>query len=233
MIDKKAFRSLSYGLYVVGAAANGVRAGCVVNTFAQVTSAPAQVSVAINKENATTGVIRAAGRFTAVALDEETPMELIGTFGFHTSADTDKFGAWQSAQDEAGMPYLAEHAAARFSAKVVSELDLGTHVLFVGEVTEAEPAGGAAPMTYAYYHQVKGGKTPPKASSYEGPAEPAVEQPAVEQPAAAEAPADAALKRVGWRCMLCGYIEWVDELPDDFVCPICGAGKEMFERIEE
>lgn len=227
MVDKKAFRSLSYGLYIVGAAADRKRAGCVVNTFAQVTSAPAQVSVAINKENYTTGIIREAGCFTAVALDESVPMEMIGTFGFHSSADTDKFASWACAEDEAGMPYPTEHTAARFSARVVSELDLGTHVLFVGEVTEAEPTGTVPPMTYAYYHQVKGGKTPPKASSYEGPAETAAEpQPSAEEAAAAP-------KRVGWRCMLCGYIEWTDELPDDFVCPICGAGKDMFERIEE
>lgn len=228
MIDKKAFRSLSYGVYVVGAVADGRRAGCIVNTFAQVTSSPAQVSVAINKENFTTGVIRAAGRFTAVALDESAPMEMIGTFGFHTSVDTDKFAQWDSAEDEAGMPYPTVHTAARFSAKVVGELDLGSHVLFVGEVTEAAATGGVAPMTYAYYHQVKGGKTPPKASSYEGP-----ETPSPEAGAAGDAAGASAPKRVGWRCTLCGYIEWVDELPDDFVCPICGAGKELFERIEE
>lgn len=227
MIDKKAFRALSYGVYVVSAAADGKQAGCIVNTFAQVTSSPAQVSVAINKENFTTGVIREAGCFTTVALDESAPMELIGTFGFHTSADTDKFAQWEHAEDEAGMPYPTVHGAARFSAKVIGELDLGTHVLFVGEVTEAETMGTVPPMTYAYYHQVKGGKTPPKASSYEGP------DTASDVEAKPEAAEGGAPKRVGWRCMLCGYIEWVDELPDDFKCPICGAGKEMFERVEE
>lgn len=93
-------------------------------------------------------------------------MELIGTFGFRSSKDLDKFATCETAFDASGMPYVAEQACARFSARVVQEVDLGTHVLFVGEVEEAERLCAEAPMTYAYYHQVKGGKTPPKASSY-------------------------------------------------------------------
>ena len=224
MFDKQAFHSLSYGMYVIGARFDNRDYGCVANTFAQVTSSPLQVSVALNKENATTAAVRAAGRFTASCLSEQTDMQLIGTFGFHTSTELDKFAQHASARDEAGMPYLAEQCCAWFSAKVVAELDLGTHVLFVGEVEEcAKVADAAAPMTYAFYHQVKGGKTPPKASSYLGDeqvsATPA-ESNETEQPT------------VAWRCTICGYMEYVDELPDDFVCPVCGVGKEFFERVE-
>ena len=168
--------------------------------------------------------VRQAGRFTASCLSERADMQLIGTFGFHTSTKLDKFAQHASARDEAGMPYVAEQCCAWFSAKVVSELDLGTHVLFVGEVQEcAKVADAAAPMTYAFYHQVKGGKTPPKASSYLGEEQPAgvpAESNGVEQP------------KVAWRCTICGHMEYVDELPDDFVCPVCGVGKEFFERVE-
>lgn len=151
-------------------------------------------------------------------------MQLIGTFGFHTSTELDKFAQHATARDEAGMPYVAEQCCAWFSAKVVSELDLGTHVLFVGEVQEcAKVADAAAPMTYAFYHQVKGGKTPPKASSYLGE----------EQSAVASAESNGAEQpKVAWRCTICGHMEYVDELPDDFVCPVCGVGKEFFERVE-
>lgn len=65
-------------------------------------------------------------------------MELIGTFGFRSSKDLDKFATCETAFDASGMPYVAEQACARFSARVVQEVDLGTHVLFVGEVEEAE-----------------------------------------------------------------------------------------------
>ena len=224
MFDKKAFHSLSYGMYVIGTRFDDKDYGCVANTFAQVTSSPLQVSVALNKENATTAAVRQAGRFTASCLSEQADMQLIGTFGFHTSTELDKFAQHASARDESGLPYVAEQCCAWFSAKVVSELDLGTHVLFVGEVEEcATVADAAAPMTYASYHQVKGGKTPPKASSYLGE----------EQPAAAPAESSAAEQpKVAWRCTICGHMEYVDELPDDFVCPVCGVGKEFFERVE-
>ena len=211
-------------MYVIGARCDGRDYGCVANTFAQVTSSPLQVSVALNKENATTAAVRQAGRFTASCLSERADMQLIGTFGFHTSTELDKFAQHASARDEAGMPYVAEQCCAWFSAKVVSELDLGTHVLFVGEVQEcAKVADAAAPMTYAFYHQVKGGKTPPKASSYLGEEQPVgvpAESNGGEQP------------KVAWRCTICGHMEYVDELPDDFVCPVCGVGKEFFERVE-
>lgn len=224
MFDKQAFHSLSYGMYVIGTRFDNRDYGCVANTFAQVTSSPLQVSVALNKENATTAAVRQAGRFTASCLSEQADMQLIGTFGFHTSTELDKFAQHASARDEAGMPYVAEQCCAWFSAKVVSELDLGTHVLFVGEVQEcAKVADAAAPMTYAFYHQVKGGKTPPKASSYLGDDESAaapVESNGADQP------------KIAWRCTICGHMEYVDELPDDFVCPVCGVGKEFFERVE-
>ncbi|WP_366517942.1 flavin reductase [uncultured Senegalimassilia sp.] len=224
MFDKQAFHSLSYGMYVIGTRCDGRDYGCVANTFAQVTSSPLQVSVALNKENATTAAVRQAGRFTASCLSEQADMQLIGTFGFHTSTELDKFAQHASARDEAGMPYVAEQCCAWFSAKVVAELDLGTHVLFVGEVQEcAKVADAAAPMTYAFYHQVKGGKTPPKASSYLGD----------EQPAAAPAESNGTEQpKIAWRCTICGHMEYVDELPDDFVCPVCGVGKEFFERVE-
>lgn len=224
MFDKQAFHSLSYGMYVIGTCLDNRDYGCVANTFAQVTSSPLQVSVALNKENATTAAVRQAGRFTASCLSEQADMQLIGTFGFHTSTELDKFAQHASARDEAGMPYVAEQCCAWFSAKVVSELDLGTHVLFVGEVQEcAKVADAAAPMTYAFYHQVKGGKTPPKASSYLGDDQSAaalVESNGADQP------------KIAWRCTICGHMEYVDELPGDFVCPVCGVGKEFFERVE-
>ncbi|WP_283169736.1 flavin reductase [Curtanaerobium respiraculi] len=219
-MDTKAFRSVSYGLYIVGAkGADGNRAGCVVNTFAQVTSIPTQASVAINKENATCAAVRESGRFTVAVLDETATMDLIGTFGFHTSTDTDKFAACESGVDGEGTPYVSEHACSRFSVKVSNTLDVGTHILFIGTVEEAEVLSSETPMTYAFYHQVKGGKTPPKASSYQPDEEAAI-------------PAGDASKRTAWRCTICGHVEYADELPDDFMCPICGAGKSLFERVE-
>lgn len=233
-VDKKAFRSLSCGLYIVTAQSASMRAGCVVNTFVQVTSSPAQASIAINKENATTAVIVESSMFEVSVLAQDAPMELIGRFGFHTSVDTDKFTDTRIALDDEGVPYVAEHAVAHFLVKVKETLDLGTHLFVMGEVVQAETLLDAEPMTYAYYHQVKGGKTPPKASSYEGrDVLSASDAQAMENDGFSEMPSgDGAHPKIAWRCTVCGHIEYADELPDDFTCPICGVGKALFERIE-
>ena len=221
MLDTKAFRSLNYGVYVIGSQSGSQKAGCVVNTLVQVTSKPPRVTVAVNKDNVTSEVVRAAGAFSAVVLAESAPMEMIGTFGFRTSADTDKFDEWPSAVDAQGMPYPTDHAVARFSAKVVDEVDLGSHVLFVADVVESEVLSDAPAMSYAYYHAVKGGKTPPKASSFD-PEDEEAPVPTVDEGG-----------RIGWKCQVCGHVEWVDELPEGYVCPVCGVGADMFERISE
>ncbi len=248
-MDTKAFRSLSYGMYLISSGDEEGRAGCIVNTFAQVTSKPARASVAVNKENATADVIRRTGRYAASVLGESAPMELIGRFGFRSSADFDKFGPTVYAVDSFGLPTVTEHAVACFTVKVIETIDAGSHWLFLGEVEDARVLRDETPMTYAYYHLVKGGKTPPKASSYvadEAPAPQADKSGAEDAPAPAsdaaaeaapEAADDAAAGKPGtstWKCLLCGYEVTVegDELPADFTCPMCGAGRDMFERVK-
>lgn len=226
MVDRKAFHTLSYGVYIVAAQADDLRAGCVVNTFQQVTSSPAQVSVAVNKDNATADVIRKAGRFTAAVLDETAPMELIGRFGFHTSTEIDKFADTAFAVDAAGQPYVTEHAAAWASVRVDHTVDMGSHWVFLGEAEEAGVLSKEPPMTYAFYRQVKGGKTPPKASSYDATEASGAPEAAPEQPAATKGTSK-------WECQICGYVIEVegDALPADFTCPVCGAGPDQFTRI--
>lgn len=210
MIDLKAFFPLSYGLYLVSARDGDTVAGCTVNTLAQVTAVPARMTVAVHKDNFTTSVIRKSGFFTGVALAQTASMELIGAFGFRSSRDGNKFEGYETRTDENGVPYVAEQTVSRLSCKVISELDLGTHVLFLGEVTGAECLAASEPMTYAYYHKVKNGVTPPKASSYQPPVP----------------------KAKGFRCTVCGYILEADSLPDDLICPICHQGAEKFVPIE-
>ena len=209
-MDLQAFFKMSYGLYVVSSSDREHRSGCVVNTLTQVTAEPPKLMVAVNKDNFTTGIIRKAGYFAGTAFGVGADMLQIGHFGFKSGRDFDKFADIPFAVDENGMPYPTAHMVARFSCKVVQELDVGTHILFVGEVTGAEKMAGEEPMTYAYYHQVKKGKTPKNASSY--------------QP---EAP-----KVKGWRCTVCGYEYQGAELPEGFTCPICGVDAGRFEKIE-
>lgn len=254
MLDTKAFRKASYGVYLVTAAKSGANFGCVINTFVQVTSKPAQASIAINKENATTAAVLESGYFGVSILAQDAPMELIGRFGFKTSTEVDKFAetAWHGG--EAGVPVVTDHAVATLVFKVVQTLDVGTHMLVIGEAIDAQVLDAVAePLSYAYYHLVKGGKTPSKASSYEGavqaaasaegdaaagveaddPVVASVEAGYPDATAATAAADDAVVKpKYAWQCTICGHIEYVEELPGDFACPLCGVGKEMFERIE-
>lgn len=168
VMDKTAFFTMPSGLYVVSAVADGLRAGCVINTAVQVTSAPPRISIAVNKENVTSGVIASAKAFALTVIDQTADMLYIGNFGFRTSSDYDKFAKYETHETALGMPYVPEHAAALFSCRLIDTVDVGTHLLFIGEVEDAERLSGEAPLTYDYYHKVLKGKTPPKASSYQG-----------------------------------------------------------------
>lgn len=237
MIDNAAFRTLSYGLFIIGGRSDDACAGCIANTFQQVTSEPLQVSVTLNKQNCTTTTIQQSGRFTASVLSEKASMELIGRFGFQSSNEVDKFQGIAGGKDEAGIPYVTECCVAWFSVRVVQTLDVGTHIIFVGEVEQAIALENESPLTYAYYHQIKGGKTPSRASSFlptedQSKAQDfdATQQDAADA-AASEFSGGGGKGRYAWQCQVCGHIEYVDELPEDFVCPVCGVGREMFVRI--
>ncbi len=166
VMDVAALYKLSSGLYVVSSATGDDYGACVINTGMQLTNEPLQVQVVVNKENHTEGVIERAGHFALTAITEEADMPYIGRFGFRTSASFDKFGGIECRRTVLGDPYTPECAACVLACEVVQTLDVGTHMVFVGEVKDAEVLSGATPMSYAYYHGTLKGKTPPKASSY-------------------------------------------------------------------
>lgn len=207
-MDNKAFQKMSYGLYLISSKEGEKAGGCVVNTLMQATSSPLQVSVTINKENYTTELIQKSGRFAGAALTQEASMELIGAFGFQSSKEKNKFEGFQTQTDEAGIPYVSEQVAACFSCKVKQTMDAGTHIIFLAEVENAVLIDDKTePMTYSYYHKVKNGVTPPKASSF------------------------IPEEKKGFRCKVCGYVLQAESVPDDFVCPICKQGKDKLEKL--
>ena len=165
-MDVSALYKFSSGLYVVSAD-DGERPGaCIVNTGLQVTSKPYQVSVTVNKDNFTCGAIGRAGHFSLAVVDESADMLFVGRFGFRSSADEDKYDGVAHAVAATGDPYPTEHVCSYVACNVAQTLDVGTHVVFVGEVVDAGNLSAVAPMTYAYYHGTLKGKAPPKAASY-------------------------------------------------------------------
>lgn len=230
-IDRKAFRSLSSGLYVVSSLAEGgLKCGCVVNTLLQVASEPAQLLVSVNKRNATADAILHAGRFCASALSQEATMELIGTFGFKTSTEIDKFAEVEYV-DYCDIPCLSQDALATFEVRVDTVVDAVTHLIFIGTVLSADVHESGIPLTYDYYHRVLRGKTPKKAASYNEGDDPSSNDASA---ASAEEAPSSEESRIGWRCMMCGHIVegYPEGLPEDFRCPVCGMSRDCFERIE-
>lgn len=213
-MDKTAFFKLSYGLYIVSANYNGKPCGCVVNTVEQVTATPEQLIVAVSKDNYTSQAITSAKSFSITVMSETIDPKIIGEFGFKTSKEVNKFLPFTSNIDYNGNPYITDGMSARFSCRLVKEVDLGSHILYVGEVTDAEVISDRPVMTYDYYHRVKKGVTPKNASSYQ------------ESPKTEDAP-----PKTKWRCTVCGYEVEMDELPEDYVCPICGQPRSVFEKI--
>jgi flavin reductase (DIM6/NTAB) family NADH-FMN oxidoreductase RutF/rubredoxin len=230
-MNKGAFFKLSYGLYIITAGREGKFNGQIANTVFQVTSEPSTVAVSINKQNYTHECITASRRFAVSILEEATPMTMIGQFGFKCGRDINKFDGIAVRTGQTGVPIVTEHACAFIEAEVVNELDCGTHTIFLGRVVECDVLEGSGePMTYAYYHQVKGGKAPKTAPTY--------------QQEAPKAPAPPA-KAARYTCTVCGYIydpavgdgeakipagTRFEDLPAEWVCPVCGAGKDQFEK---
>ena len=167
-MNRKALHLISYGLYVITSTDGEAINGQIANTVMQVASRPPTVAVAINKENLTCDYIRKSRVFAASVLGTDTPMEVIGRFGFRSGRDIDKFESIRYRTGTTGSPIVLDHTIAYIEVAVAQEVDAGTHVLFIGEVVDADILREGEPMTYAYYHQVKGGKTPDKATVYIG-----------------------------------------------------------------
>ena len=165
-MNQKALHLISYGLYVVTSTDGEAINGQIVNTVMQVASKPPMVAVAINKENLTCECIRKSRVFAASVLGTDAPMEFIGRFGFRSGRDINKFESIRYRTGATGAPVVLDYAIAYIEVAVTQEVDAGTHVLFIGEVVDADILDECEPMTYAYYHQVKGGKTPDKATVY-------------------------------------------------------------------
>ena len=212
-MNPTALYSLSYGLYAIGSLDGNRKVGCIANAVMQITSEPATVALSLNKGNYTHQCISRCGRFSVSILGEDETSGTIGTLGFSSSRDRDKFDELEHF-DVDGLPVL-KNAVAYITCKVLKTIDAGTHTIFVSEITDADNVNKKPPMTYAYYHRVLKGKAPKAAPTYQ--AELPEEEPAEKK----------------YTCSICGYVYDdpavpFESLPEDWKCPVCGVGKEMF-----
>ena len=201
-LDGKAMFKLSYGLFVLTARDGAKDNGCIINTAAQLTSSPMRISITVNKANYTHDMIQKTGVFNVSILSESTPFSVFQQYGFQSGRTADKLSGGEP-RTENGVAYLAEHANAVISGKVISTVDCGTHTLFIADVTEAHVLSKEASATYAYYFE----HIKPK-------------------------PQPAAEKKKGYVCKICGYVYEGETLPPDFVCPLCKHGADDFEPLK-
>ncbi|SDA78989.1 NADH-FMN oxidoreductase RutF, flavin reductase (DIM6/NTAB) family [Lachnospiraceae bacterium G11] len=207
-MNTKAMYKLSYGLFVCTAVRGEKKNGCIINTAIQVASEPNTISIAVNKANYTHDMIVETGVCNVSVISQEAKFDLFKHFGFQSGRDVDKFVDYPASSykmAENGVPYITEGTNAFFSLKVKQTVDLGSHTLFICEPTAMEVLSDVTSVTYEYYQN----NIKPKP----------------------EAVGTTPKGETVWRCRICGY-EWVgEELPDDFICPICKHPKADFEKI--
>ena len=146
--------NLTYGLFVLSARDQDKDNGCICNTAVQVASDPLRLMVSVQMGNLSREMIENSGQFNVSVLTEDVPFETIRHFGMQSGRDVDKFEAFQAvARSRNGLYHLTENANAMFSCKVVEKKDLGSHMMFIGEVTEAKALSKAPSCTYAHYHK--------------------------------------------------------------------------------
>ena len=152
VIDSTALFNISYGLYVVTSHDGNKDNGLIVNTVTQVTDNPNRIAVTINKRNYSCGVIAKTGKLNVSTLSEDAPFKLFQRFGFQTGKEVDKLADFKHAQRSSnGLVFLNKYANAYLCCSVINQLDLGTHIMFICDVTECANLTNLPTMTYSYY----------------------------------------------------------------------------------
>jgi ferric-chelate reductase [NAD(P)H] len=167
-MDKTAFASLSYGVYVVCTGKDGLRNGQICNTVFQIAADPPTLGISVNKLNYTHECLAKTFNFSVSVLSEEAPMTYIGRFGFRCGRDFDKLAGLDVREGITGAPIVSDYAVAFVECRILESFDCGTHTLFLGEALDAGFLGPGTAMTYAYYHSVKKGKSPSRAPTFIG-----------------------------------------------------------------
>lgn len=207
-LNNDALWKTTYGLYVLTAREGEKDNGCIINVAQQVTDNPLQFIVTVNKQNYTHDMICHTKMFNINLLTEQAPMKVFEHFGFQSGADTDKFAHCEvRMRANNGILYIPRYTNAYISAEVVNIVDLGTHSLFVAQVTEAVKLSDDPSLTYAYYHE----NIKPKP----------------------QLPESKGNGKTVWVCQTCGYVYEGEELPTDIICPWCKHAANDFVKIEK
>ncbi|MCL2144198.1 MAG: flavin reductase family protein [Endomicrobia bacterium] len=166
-MDINALKKIQYGMYIISSAAEGKMSAQLSNTVFQITADPVQFAISISKQNFTYELIEKSGKFAITALSEDAPFEFMGKFGFKSGRSINKFEKVSHEISAAGIPAVLDFAAAVYEAETVKKIDMDTHVVFIGKITDMKIIDDSKnAMTYDYYRKVKGGLTAKNAPTY-------------------------------------------------------------------
>ena len=223
MINIEALSKISYGIYIISSGDNNKGNGFVSNTVFQVASDPVKLAVCSNKNNFTTELIKKHGAFSISILAQESTPETFGKFGYKSGKDFDKMVGSKIKYGSTDVPIVLDDAIACLECKLLQTVDVGSHLLFIGELINSEIIDATKePITYAYYREVKKGHSPKNAPTYQ-------------KPKTEETTTDKEAKK--YKCVVCSYlyeeatekIKFTD-LPYSWVCPLCNSEKNMFSE---
>ena len=205
-MNKKAMYKLTYGLFVLTANKDGKDNGCIINTAGQVTSEPNRISIAVNKSNYTHDLVMETRKFTVSVISQAADFGLFQRFGFQSGRTADKFAGFTGfRRGYNDCAIITEGTCAYISAWVEQTIDLGTHTLFIAQVTDMDVLSETAPASYEYYQSSIKPKPQPVGKTEDG--------------------------KTVWRCRICGYEYVGEELPEDFICPVCKHPASDFEKV--
>ncbi len=232
MLNFEAFFKISYGLYIVNSGDSNKGNGFVSNSVFQVTSEPPQIAACCNKKNYTAEFIRKTGLFSVSVLKQDASSDIVGRFGYKSGRDIDKLNGISIIKGETGVPVITQDSTAYLECRLKQTLDVGTHLIFIGEVVAADVLADLEPLTYAYYRQIKRGVAPENAPTY-------IDKTKLKGTAIKD-------EAVKYQCAVCGYIydpatgdeatgvkpgTKFEDIPDDWVCPVCAAEKQDFIKL--
>ena len=199
-IDPAALFKNGYGLYVVTAFDGTKHNGQIVNTVSQVASSPNRIAVSLNKANYTADIVRKTGIMNVCALNEQAPFQEFRHFGFQSGRDVDKFADYEHYDVASnGAAFLTKYSNAYISLRAFDTIDMGSHWMFLCEITESVVLNNIETMTYTFYQK----NVKPKPEE----------------------------QKKGWVCDICGYVYEGDELPEDFICPLCKHPASDFSKL--
>lgn len=229
-----ALSKLTYGMYVVSTIENGKMNGYLGNTAMQISAEPNMVAVACSKNNYTAKMIESSQLFSISILNKKLSKETIKTFGYTSGKDADKFADAKYTLGDTGCPILLNDTSAWVECKVVNTFDVGTHLVFVGEVVNCDIVDNKDLMTYQYYHDTFKAKSPKNAPTFRGNNNNNI-----------QLNGDIIMETKKFQCDVCGYVydptvgdpdggiapgTPFQDIPEDWVCPICGVGKSNFSE---